>query len=136
MADFVKIYVAAGVVVKQDGKYLLVQEKKPSAYGLWNLPAGRVEEGQTIEDTAVREAKEESGYDVELVQHLDIFQGDGDGTSTCVHAFEAKIIGGELHVPEDMLDAKWFTYEEILKMKEKFRGFWQLKAIDLVEKRK
>lgn len=136
MPEFVKIYVAAGVVVKQDGKYLLVQEKKPSAYGLWNLPAGRMEEGETIEGLAVKEAKEETGYDVELISHLDIFQGSDDGTSTCVHAFEAKIIGGELKVPEDMLDAKWFTYEEILKMKEKFRGLWQLKAIDLVEKRK
>jgi ADP-ribose pyrophosphatase YjhB (NUDIX family) len=43
MPEFVKIYVVAGVVVKQDGKYLLVQEKKPEAHGLWNLPAGRVE---------------------------------------------------------------------------------------------
>jgi len=136
MPDFIKIYVAAGVVVKQDGKYLLVQEKKPSAYGLWNLPAGRVEEGDSIEKTAVKETKEETGYDVELIRHLDVFQGDGDGTSTCAHAFEGKIIGGELRVPEDMLDAKWFTYDEILQMKEKFRGLWQIRAIDLVEKEK
>jgi ADP-ribose pyrophosphatase YjhB (NUDIX family) len=96
MPDFIKVYVAAGVVVKQDGKYLLVQEKKPSAYGLWNLPAGRVEEGDSVEKTAVKETKEETGYDIELIRHLDIFQGDGDGTSTCAHAFEAKIIGGRI----------------------------------------
>ena len=132
MPDYIKIYVVAGVVIKQDGKYLLVQEKKPSDYGLWNLPAGHVEEGQTIAGTAVREAKEETGYDVELIRELDIFHRDGG--IACKHTFLAKIIGGELRVPEDMLDVKWFTYDEILQMKEKLRYAWPLKAIDIVEK--
>jgi 8-oxo-dGTP pyrophosphatase MutT (NUDIX family) len=135
MSDFIRVYVAAGVVIKQDGKYLLVQEKKPSAYGLWNLPAGRVEEGQTIEDTAVREAKEETGYDVELIRELGVFHEDVK--VACKHAFEAKIIGGELCIPEDeILDVKWFTYEEVLQMKDKLRNSTILQAIDLVEKRK
>lgn len=134
MPNYIKVYVAAGVVVKQDGKYLLVREKKPEAHGLWNLPAGRVEEGQTIESTAVREAKEESGYDVELIRHLAIFHSSGD--IACKHAFEAKIVGGELKIPEDMLDVKWFTYGEIVAMKDKLRDIWPLKAIDIVEKGK
>ncbi len=132
MPDYIKIYVAAGVVVKQDGKYLLVQEKKPSAYGLWNLPAGRVEEGDSIEKTAVKEAKEETGYDVELIRELGVFHEDVK--VACKHAFEAKIIGGELYVPENMLDAKWFTYDEILQMKEKLRTSTILQAIEIVEK--
>ena len=49
-------FVVAGVVLEHDGTYLLVQEKQPRAYGLWNLPAGRVDEGDTIEQTAVKEA--------------------------------------------------------------------------------
>jgi ADP-ribose pyrophosphatase YjhB (NUDIX family) len=133
MPDYIKIYVVAGVVVKQDGKYLLVQEKKPSAYGLWNLPAGHVEEGYTAEETAVKEAKEETGYDVELMRELGVFHEDIKGS--CKHAFEAKIVGGELSIPEnEILDVKWFTYDEILQMKEKMRNAWPLKAIDIVEK--
>lgn len=132
MSEYVKIYVVAGVVVKQNGKYLMVQEKKPEANGLWNLPAGRLEEGETIEELAVREAKEESGYDVELIRRLAIFNESGN--VACKHAFLAKIVGGELRVPEDMLDVKWFTYEEILQMKDKLRHSWPLKAIDLAEK--
>ncbi|MFA5413052.1 MAG: NUDIX domain-containing protein [Patescibacteria group bacterium] len=135
MPEFVKIYVAAGVVVKQDGKYLLVQEKKPSAYGLWNLPAGRVEEGDSIEKTAVKEAKEETGFEVELIRELGVFHEDVK--VACKHAFEAKIIGGELNIPEDeILDVRWFTYEEVLQMKDKLRTPTILQAIDIIEKRK
>jgi len=133
MSDYIKIYVVAGVVIKRDGKYLLVQEKKPSAYGLWNLPAGHVEEGYTVEETAVKEAKEETGYDVELIRELGIFHKNAD--KSCKHAFLAKIIGGELSIPEkEILDVKWFTYDEILGMKEKLRTPAILEAIDLVEK--
>jgi ADP-ribose pyrophosphatase YjhB (NUDIX family) len=48
----------AACLIKRDGKYLLVQEKQPKAYGLWNLPAGKVDEGYTIEETAIKEAKD------------------------------------------------------------------------------
>ena len=63
-----KHIVVAGVVVEKDSKYLLVQEKKELVYGLWNLPAGKVDEGETVEEAAVREAKEEVGYKVRLIK--------------------------------------------------------------------
>jgi len=131
--ETVKVNVVAGVVIKRDGKYLLVQEKYEKIYGLWNFPAGRVDVGDTIEETAIKEAKEESGYDVELIRKIDIFQNSAN--EAVKHAFEAKIIGGELKFPEEeLLDAKWFTYEEIIEMKDKLRGTWILEAINLLEK--
>ncbi|MEK9151611.1 MAG: NUDIX hydrolase [Patescibacteria group bacterium] len=131
--EVVMTNVVAGVVIKQDGKYLLVQEKQPKAYGLWCFPAGRVDIGDTIEETAVKEAKEESGYDVELMRKIDIFQDKA--TEACKHAFEAKIIGGDLKFPNDeIMDARWFTYEEITDMRNQLRGIWILGAIDILEK--
>lgn len=130
--EVVKVNVVAGVVIKQDNKYLLVQEKQPKAYGLWNFPAGRVDVGDTIEQTAVKEAKEESGYDVELIRKLGIFQDNA--TDAVKHAFLSKIIGGELNFPKnEILDAKWFTFEEIKKMEDELRGKWVLKAIKMAE---
>ena len=67
----VTTFVVAGVVVCRDGRYLLVQEKQEHAYGLWNLPAGRVDEGDTIEETAIKEAREETGFIVELGERID-----------------------------------------------------------------
>jgi len=124
----VMVPVVAGVVLEKNGKYLLVQEKQPRAYGLWNLPAGRVDVGDSIEQTAVKEAKEEVGFDVKLIRKIGIYQNKADEPPK--HAFEAEIIGGELKFPEDeLLDAKWFTLEEIKEMKEKLRGNWILEAI-------
>lgn len=129
--------VVAGCVIKRDdGKYLLVQEKQPKVYGLWNIPAGHVDKGEDIEAAAVREVKEESGYDVELGTKIDIYQETVE--SPVRHAFEANIIGGELKVqPEEILDANWFSYDEITSMKEegKLRVEWIYDAISQVERR-
>ena len=126
--DVVMVPIVAGVVIKKDGKYLLVQEKQEKVYGLWNLPAGRVDVGDTIEQTAVKEAKEETGFNVELIHKIDIFQNSAQEPPK--HAFEAKIIGGELFFPKDeILDVKWFSLEEIRNMENKLRGEWVIKAV-------
>jgi ADP-ribose pyrophosphatase YjhB (NUDIX family) len=127
----VQVLVVAGVVLRKDGKYLMIQEKKPEVYGLWNFPMGKVDEGETIEDAAVREAKEESGYDVELVRKIDIYQRVANEATK--HVFEAKIVGGELRRDEwEILDAKWFEFEEIVAMKDKMRGYWVAEAIEIM----
>lgn len=131
--EFVSTPVAAGVVIKQDNKYLLVQESMPSQYGLWNWPAGKVDVGETIEEAAMREGKEETGYDVKIIRKLGIWQDNIKQTAQ--HAFEAKIVGGELNYPKDeLLDAKWFTKEEIFFMKDKLRTSWIIGAIEILEK--
>lgn len=126
--------VVACAVIKKDSRYLLVQEKQPIAYGLWGFPGGRVDIGDTIEQTAIKEAKEESGYDIELIRKIDILQELA--TEAPKHFFEARIVGGELQYPDDeILDAKWFTFDEIKQMKEKLRGNWVIDAITLLENR-
>jgi 8-oxo-dGTP pyrophosphatase MutT (NUDIX family) len=57
------------MVIEKDGKFLLVQEGHAGAYGLWNWQQGKVEEGETIEEAAVREAKEETGYEVSILEN-------------------------------------------------------------------
>lgn len=51
-----------GVLIRKRGKVLLVKEKHREARGLWSFPLGHVEKGERIEDAAVREGKEETGY--------------------------------------------------------------------------
>lgn len=127
--------VAGCVVRREDGKYLLVQEKQPKVYGLWNIPAGHVDKGESIEAAAVREVKEESGYDVELGEKIDIYQESVE--SPVRHAFRAIVIGGELKIqPEEILDVDWFSYDEITNMKEAgmLRVEWIYDAISRIEK--
>jgi len=114
-ASIAKTFIVCGVVIEKDGEYLLVQEKQPKAYGKWNLPAGKVDLGETLNQAAVREAKEECGYDVELIRHLLTLHQAVD--RPVMHSYQARITGGELLFPEDeILDARWFSADEIDKL--------------------
>lgn len=107
--------IVAGCVLHQNGKYLLVQEKIPKVYGKWNLPAGHVDENETIEDAAIREVLEETGYTVQLDTKLSVYHTEA--TRPVLHAFAATITGGEL-TPDrnEILDAKWLTFDEIKQL--------------------
>lgn len=106
------VQVVSGCVLKKDNKYLLVQEKLPKAYGLWNLPAGKVDIGETIEQAAVREVFEETGYTVKLETKVNLEHPGID--RAVLHAFKAQIIDGDLTISEDeLLDAQWFAIEEV-----------------------
>lgn len=114
-------FIVCGVVLERNGDYLLVQERQPKAYKKWNLPAGRVDQGETLEQAAIREAKEESGYDIELEKH--VFTLHASVESPVLHAYKAKIVGGELVFPEEeILDAKWISGEDILSGKIDLRN--------------
>lgn len=129
----VQANVVAGVIIRQNGKYLLVQEKQPVAHGLWNWPAGRVEKGKTIEETAIHEAKEETGYEVRLIREIGVFQEKAE--AAVKHAFLAEIVGGDLQFPKDeLLDARWLSLDEIKGLLGKLRGPWVLEAATLIEK--
>jgi len=124
--------IVCGAVLHQGDKYLLVQEKQAKVYGLWNLPAGRVDEGETLEQAAIREVKEETGLDIILLQEVLVIHPAAD--RPVLHAYAANILGGTLAVPEDeLLDAQWFSYEEIIAMKDKVRApEYVIGAIDAV----
>ena len=126
-------YAVVGSVIEKDGKFLLVQEKQKKCYEKWSLPGGKVAKGKTFKETAIREAKEETGFDIEIIKEIDIFHKDGD--ISVRHAYEARIAGGELKFPKDeILDAKWFTYEEVQELDNsgKTRSDWVLKSVEMV----
>jgi 8-oxo-dGTP diphosphatase len=61
--------IAAAVIV-QDGKLLLVRRRVAEGSLSWQFPAGAVEQGETFDEAAVREAAEEAGLNVQAVQVL------------------------------------------------------------------
>ena len=107
--------VIVGGIIEKDGKILLVQEKKKSCYGKWNIPAGHLEPNESIIQGAIREIKEETGCDVELtgiatVQNVllkdDIIIGI---------IFATKLLNESITInPEEIIDAKWFNIDDVL----------------------
>jgi 8-oxo-dGTP diphosphatase len=105
----------AGVLLKKNDTFLLVQEKKQSVYGLWNLPAGHLDYGETLQEAAEREAEEETGFKVQVGKEILRVKGTTDDIE--IHIFEAEIVGGEMtRNAEELLDIGWFTAKQIKKM--------------------
>lgn len=114
--------VIVGGVVEKDGKYLLVQEAQEKCRGKWNIPAGHLDPNETIFDAAKREVKEESGFDVELTGVCQIGNQKLENDVFVSVVFVTKVIGGDIKFdPNEILDARWFTYEEIVAMKDQLR---------------
>ena len=124
--------IRAAVIIKKDDKFLLVQEGSPAVRGLWCWSQGRVEEGETVEETAAREAKEEVGFDVTLVRKLQVIENPYPCTKE-IHVFLGEILGGELRINEgEILQAKWFTLEEISLLKDQAVGLWICETISSI----
>lgn len=114
--------VIVGGVVEKDGKYLLVQEAQEKCRGKWNIPAGHLDPNETIFEAAKREVEEESGFDVELTGVCQIGNQKLENDVFVSVVFSTKVLGGDINFnPDEILDAKWFTYEEIVAMKDQLR---------------
>jgi len=114
-------YTIAGVVINSEGRYLLVQERKPECYGQWNWPAGNVDDGETVEQAAIREAKEETGFNVELSKKIGEWFDEDAGRTRVL--FSAKSFDGQLTIKDDeILGAAWLTSQEIIALGESMRS--------------
>lgn len=110
-----KVRHISGVVLRNDeGQFLLVQEGKPSAYGLWNLPAGHVDPGETLLDAAIREASEETGYEVRIVSETPLVDFYDAKIEHHFHVYRAEIVGGELVVDgTEILGVQWLSFQDV-----------------------
>ena len=115
--------IIVGGVVKKDNKYLLVQEAQEKCRGKWNIPAGHLDPNETIFEGAKREVFEESGFNVDITGIASISNRVLPDDEFLGIIFSTEIIDGEISInPNEILDIKWFTYDEILNMKDQLRS--------------
>lgn len=123
MSEVNAVIIAGGLVVKNN-KFLLVQEAKPSCYGKWNLPAGHLDVGEDIFEGAKREVREEAGCEVELTGVCQIGNRRRRDLAFTAVIFTARPLDEDIHTnqPDEILDVRWFSYEEIVAMKDDIRN--------------
>jgi len=129
--------VGVGAIAICDGKILLVKRGSKPGRGKWTVPGGLVEVGETVQETVVREVKEESGLDVEVDRLIDVVDSitkDEEGRVRyhfIILDFFVKLkkkLEGEnkkLKVGDDALEAKWVPLSEAEKydLTKSFREF-------------
>ena len=106
-----KHFVSAATIVLNDQKEILLIKGPKRG---WEMPGGIVEEGESLKDAAIRETKEESGIDIEVLKFCGIFQNVDK--SICNTLFLAKPIGGKLTTSPESLEVGFFPIEQALEM--------------------
>lgn len=99
---------AATIVVNEQNELLLIKGPRRG----WEMPGGQVEEGESLEEAAIRETKEESGIDVEIIKFCGIYQNVEN--SICNSLFLARPIGGVLTTSSESLEVGFFPLPEAL----------------------
>lgn len=92
---------------------LLIKRGHEPGKGLWSVPGGRIEPGETDEDALVREVHEETGLDVVCGPLLGAIERPGlAGATLHIRDYRAVVTGGELVAGDDAADVCWVTPEE------------------------
>jgi ADP-ribose pyrophosphatase YjhB (NUDIX family) len=105
------ISIGAGVVIVQDGKVLLIQRED---FEVWALPGGGVDEGESLAETAVREAHEETGLVVEITHLIGIYSEIGSWSDWHIASFAAKVVSGEINSQVgEVLDVRFFPFDKL-----------------------
>ncbi len=104
--------VAVGTIIAgPDGRIVLVRRAIEPGYGKWVFPGGYVDRGEEVMMAALREAREEAGLEVRIDRLIGIYSYAGRTPIIIVYA--ATMIGGELAVDEEGLEAQWFEASAI-----------------------
>ena len=112
-------FVGVGVVVWKDDEFLLIRRSKEPMKGAWSIPGGRQNLGETVKEAAIREIREETGLEIDiigLVDVIDSIQKDDEGV-VAWHAtlvdYAARHVSGEAVAGDDALSVGWFTLEDM-----------------------
>jgi ADP-ribose pyrophosphatase YjhB (NUDIX family) len=106
--------VAALTVVGWEGGIVLGRRNQNPGKGRWSFPSGFVDRGEAVEDAAIRETREETGLDVELLGLIGVYSAPGN--PVVVIAYAARIIGGTLAADDDLSEIRSFDPDQLPEM--------------------
>jgi 8-oxo-dGTP diphosphatase len=106
-------YLAVSAAIFRNGRVLIVRRGRAPAKGLYTLPGGGVELGETLEQAVIREVREETALDIEpvgLVGFREAIARDAAGRVErhfVILPFAARYVAGEISLNEELSEADW-----------------------------
>jgi ADP-ribose pyrophosphatase YjhB (NUDIX family) len=116
-------YLAVSAAIIRDGRVLVTQRARGPALGVWTMPGGVVETGETLTEALVREIDEETGMAVEpvaLAGHREVVVRDDQGRVSrhfVILCFATRWIAGEPRLNEELSEARWLRPAELSSLK-------------------
>ena len=112
-------YLAVSAAIFRHGRVLIVRRARPPAHGLYTLPGGGVELGETLEEAVVREVREETALEVQPVALAGYRQAiardpqGGVARHFVILPFAARWLSGEISLNEELAEAHWLLPGEL-----------------------
>jgi 8-oxo-dGTP diphosphatase len=116
-------YLAVSAAIFRDGRVLIVRRGRAPAHGLYTLPGGGVELGETLEQAVMREVREETGLAIAplaLVGFREAIARDAAGRIErhfVILPFAARWIAGDIALSEELAEADWRRPDELAGLK-------------------
>jgi ADP-ribose pyrophosphatase YjhB (NUDIX family) len=116
-------YLAVSAAIIRDGRILLARRARGPAIGIWTLPGGVVEAGETLIEALKREVAEETALAVEpvaLAGHREVVMRDDGGRVSrhfVILCFASRWISGEPSLNEELSEARWLRPSELNGLK-------------------
>ncbi|HLH87699.1 MAG TPA: NUDIX hydrolase [Xanthobacteraceae bacterium] len=114
---------AVSAAIIRDGRILIVRRARAPAHGLFTLPGGGVEVGETLHEAVIREVREETALIVAplaLAGYREAITRDRDGKIErhfVILPFAARWIAGDIALNEELAEARWLLPDELAGLK-------------------
>jgi 8-oxo-dGTP diphosphatase len=107
---------AVGAIAVTSASLLLIRRGRPPGMGLWSLPGGRVEAGESDREAVVREVAEETGLRVEVVDLVgEVMRPGVEGADYRIRDFSVRVLDGSLKAGDDACDIAWVPFDELVR---------------------
>jgi 8-oxo-dGTP pyrophosphatase MutT (NUDIX family) len=110
---------ASALILDQAGERVLLTRRTDN--GRWCLPGGRMDPGENLAETCVREVREETGLEVEVVRLIGLYSSpdvlvvyaDGNRRQIVAAHFLVRVVGGTLGLSDETTEAAYFSQDEL-----------------------
>ncbi len=115
-----EVQVAVCGVILKKGKVLVLKRATHDEFaerGSWTLPGGRVEVSEAPDDAVVREVKEETGLDVEILKPIKVWSGTKGAVWRIGIDYLCRLVGGDVKLSAEHDDYAWVSPSDLDRMK-------------------